>query len=496
MRLFLVVRASPSVRCTRDVYYLIVPNYERLPRFPLARLAPCSSSSLAPLACALVASLAACSGSNANSVTPHPDAGTPPAQLDGGIDAADAGQPDATPPPVPEPAWSGMTVEPGCTVNGCIHAFAYATAYTQYVAKKYAAPSFNVLNGFAQYTITYVSDGREITGTIFFPDSTPPAGGFSVVVVNQFTSGVGASCAPSVGQLAAGVAGVAALSGYVTLVPDATSYGTAPYGAYLWGKVAGRAALDGARAAFHTSQAFGQAIARKAVIAGLSQGAYSTMAAATEYPSYANELEIRGFAAAEPPSNFRSGANAALTSTTLNVVYDAMRLWSWQGDLMLSGGQIFQPPYDTQIPQWLENDCIYNGADGSSGTLYNMFYEPYPDGGMPTTPIPASAIFSSTFLGYAMNDSWPADWAAAYASAQAIPSGLTLPVLIFEGSADTTVLPKDADAYVAQLKAAGVNVDYRQIPNGTHGTTALSSFTVAQLANDQALAWFASTLAN
>jgi acetyl esterase/lipase len=129
-----------------------------------------------------------------------------------------------------------------------------------------------------------------------------------------------------------------------------------------------------------------------------------------------------------------------------------------------------------------------------------MFYEPIPDAGLPDggtpTPIPASAIFSPTFIGYATNDSWPSDWAAAYASSQTIPKGLTLPVLVFEGSADVTVLPKDADTYVAQLKAAGVNVDYRQIPGGTHGTTALSSFTVAQLADDQAIAWFTSTLAN
>ena len=389
-------------------------------------------------------------------------------------------------------------MEPGCTANGCIHVFTRGSHYPEDILAGEAAAGNTVINGIIQYAITYVSDGKEITGTVFVPDTAAPTGGFGVVVMNQFTSGVGASCAPSVGLLAIGVASATAMNGLVTIVPDATSYGTAPYGAYLEGKIAGRAALDAARAAFHTTQALGFAIARKAVIAGLSQGAYSTMAAATAYPTYANELEIRGFAAAEPPSNLRSATNADLNASAAtqgNLVYDAMRLWSWQGLRSLSGGSLFLPPFDTEAPGWFASDCIYNG-DGSNGTLYNMFYEPVPDGGTPSVPIAASALFTPAFLGYAKTDSWPADWTGEYDASLTVPTGLKLPVLIFEGSADVTVLPADVDAYVAALQAAGVTVDYRQIPNGTHGTTALSSFTVAQLANDQAVTWITQTLAN
>jgi pimeloyl-ACP methyl ester carboxylesterase len=273
----------------------------------------------------------------------------------------------------------------------------------------------------------------------------------------------------------------------------------------LEGPIAGKAALDAARAAFHTTQASGMPIARKAVIAGLSQGAYSTMAAATAYPTYANQLEIRGFAAAEAPSNLRGTTNRALTSDPPPAVYDSMRLWSWQGLRGLSGGPIFKAPYDVQAPMWFESDCVFNGSDGSDGTLFDAFYLPEEDGGLSATeadggqdtaPIATSALISPTFLGYAQNDSWPADWAAEYAASETVPSYLTLPVIIFEGSADAVVLPSDANAYVAQLEAAGVNVTYKQIPGGTHGTTALSSFTVTQVANDQAIAWITSTLAN
>jgi dienelactone hydrolase len=478
-------------------------------------------------ALALIPSIAvyACSSSSSPSGAAPADGGTPPV-ADAGVDAT-----DAAPAPVPEPPWSGTTVEPGCTANGCIHAFAHVGSYSKQLLTGYAAAGNTVLNGVVQWSITYVSSGAEITGSVFVPDTAAPNGGYGVVVMNQFTSGLGAPCAPSVGELALGVASAAALNGFVTIVPDATSYGKAPYGAYIEGEIGGRAALDAARAAFHTTQALGVSIARKAVIAGLSQGAYSTMAAATAYPYYANELEIRGFVAAEPPSNLRSGLNAALTENPqYNHVYEAMRLYSWQGLRGLSGGQIFNPPYDQLAATWFATSCIFNGTDGSDGALYNYFYEGGDDAGAPANdaggaadagadaasdagsvtadagsvsddagapiPIPASQLFTSTFIGYATNDSWPADWTAEYNLSQTIPSYLTLPVTIFEGSADVTVLPAQVTLYVSQLQAAGVKVTYDQIPGGTHGTTALSSFTVQQAAGAQGVAAITQLLAN
>jgi dienelactone hydrolase len=469
---------------------------------------------------ALYTLVSACSSSSSSNGATPGDGGTTPV-ADAGADS-NANAVDAAPTPVPEPPWSGTTVEAGCTVNGCIHAFAKVGSYSKQLLTSYAAPGNAVLNGVVQYGITYVSSGAEITGSVFVPNTAAPAGGFGVVVMNQFTSGLGAPCAPSVGELALGVASAAALNGFVTLVPDATSYGKPPYGAYIEGEVAGRAALDGARATFHTTQALGIAIARKAVIAGLSQGAYSTMAAATAYPYYANELEIRGFIAAEPPSNLRATLNSAINANTAsNHVYDAMRLYSWQGFRGLSGGELFQPPYDTLIPTWFATECIFNGDDGSDGTLYDSFYEPGPDAGGagaddggagdagatdagvaasddagPPVPIPATSIFTSNFIGYAANDSWPADWAAEYVVSETTPSYLKLPVTIFEGSADTTVYPADVDAYVAQLQAAGVNVTYNKIPGGMHSTTALSSFTVQQAAGAQGVAAITALLAN
>jgi acetyl esterase/lipase len=270
----------------------------------------------------------------------------------------------------------------------------------------------------------------------------------------------------------------------VTIVPDATSFGAEPYGAYLVGKVAGRAALDAARAAFHTTQALGVPIARKAVIAGLSQGAHSTMAAAAQLLQYSPHLEIRGFAAAEPPSHLAPSLQQAVQADRVNIVFDALRLWSWQSFFHLSGGGVFRPPYDTQAPQAFQSDCLYDGASGKPGTLAMQF------------PNDASTVLSDEFLGYAKNDAWPADWTAQNAASEQVPAGVKQPVVIYEGTADVTVLPANTQAYVDELKASGVAVDYRLEQGGTHGTTALSSFTVTQVAEADAEAWMKQQLAN
>jgi acetyl esterase/lipase len=401
------------------------------------------------------------------------------------VDADDLdAPPDAAVVDVPEPPWDGQTVQPGCSEDGCIRSLTKGTAYTQAVLAAAAAPGENVENGITLYAITYMSSGTEITGTLAVPDSPPPSGGYGVVVMNQFTSGLAAACAPSQGELAIGVASPGALHGFVTIVPDATTYGPAPYGAYLVGSAAGRAALDGARAAFHTSPALGVPVAQKAVVAGLSEGAHSTMAAAVQFPTYSPELEIRGFAAAEPPSHFASDLQQSTQADDVSIVYDAMRLWSWQHFFGLSGGAIFQAPYDTEAPQWFETDCVYDGTTGAGGTLGAQF------------PDNASTVLSTEFLGYATANAWPPDWAAQNAASEEIPRGVTLPIVIYQGTDDTTVLPASTQAYVDELTAAGVQVDYELETGGTHGTTALSSFTVQQVADTAAIAWIKARLAN
>lgn len=436
------------------------------------------SMKLRPLAlavsCALVA--VACSDSKDS-----PGSGGPAGTTGAGTDA---GSPDAsTLPDVPEPAWSGVTVEPGCTVNGCILELTAGSKLDQAILAGLASSTFTVDNGVQLYFIRYYSDGDEVSGTVFVPDSAPPAGGFPVVVMNQFTSGVGMPCAPSAGNLGIGVGGSTALHGILTIVPDAPSYGPPPIGLYLYAPQAGRAALDAARAAFHLTPAIGQPVARNAVIAGLSQGAHSTMAAASEQPGYAPHLEIRGFAAVAPPANSNATDAAFVKSDTIFAPFVAMRLFSWQRYFGLGTDPIFREPYASQMETWLSEDCIYNGSNAAVGKLDSHFT------GKP------SETLSDTFLGYFRTGAWPDGWAKAIEAATPIPKAQTAPIVIFQGSSDVIVPKTNTDAYVAELRAAGLTIDYRVIDGGTHGATALSSFTVAQSANDQAYAWIHDHLA-
>src|SRR5262249_47956137 len=142
--------------------------------------------------------------SSTNTAQPSANAGADDA---GAPDAAapEAETPDAAP-DIPEPAWSGVTVEPGCTTNGCIREFTPITTYDKDVLKGVAVSGQVVDNGVAVYFVRYMSDGDEITGSVYVPDVDPPEGGYPVVVMNQFTSGIGAPCDPSAGYLGVGVA--------------------------------------------------------------------------------------------------------------------------------------------------------------------------------------------------------------------------------------------------------------------------------------------------
>ena len=414
--------------------------------------------------------VAACSSSSSQSPAVVGDAGT-----DANV-AVDAG------PDVPEPPWSGTTVEANCKINGCIRELTKKTSYDAVTLGAAAAAGNPVDNGVTVYFIRYWSDGREVTGSVFVPDSPAPAGGYPVVLMNQFTTGLGAQCAPSAGVLGLGVAGSTALRGFLTLVPDAPSYGGGTFGVFLAAKIAGRAALDGVRAAFHLGQGLALTVARKAVIAGFSQGGHSTMSAAAQLLGYAPHLEVRGFAAVAPPANFRSGINKVIQANKGSGLFIPMRMLTWQQFFAFPGEPVFKEPYRTQAATWFATECLFN-ANGKDGTLSSHF---------PDAP---ADIFSDTYIQYGKNDTWPAEWAAVYEESTPIPRGVALPIVIYQGDMDTTVPKVDTDAYVKELTDAGLAVDYQIVAGAIHGTTAFSSFTVQQGANEAAVKWIRDRLA-
>ncbi len=398
---------------------------------------------------------------------------TDAARTDGSRADGAVGGPDG---PLEQPP-GAMTVEPGCTRNGCIRELTRKDDYDIDLVRGFAAPGTLVDNGVRTYFVRYMSDGDEITGTVAVPDVPPPAGGWPVAVVNQFTTGVATACSPSGGVLAAVVVAPAATHGILVLAPDAPSYGAPPSGVYLAAPPAGRAALDGVRAAFALAQGIGQPVARRAIIVGLSQGGHSTMAAAAEQPLYAPRLEVRGYVAVAPASGLRAGTTAIGRAGTGFGAYVAMRLYSWQRYYSLSGGQIFRGTFVTDAPTWLEGECTIEPQSGADGALYTRF------------PADPAMVLSDTFLAYARDDAWPADWARVFEASEPLPRAGGAPILLVQGTADVTVPQAGTDAYVASLRSRGVNLEYRVVPGGTHTGTALGALTIPQLAERDTLDW-------
>ena len=397
---------------------------------------------------------------------------------------ADGPRPDALPADAPsgpdgplEPPTGVMTVEPGCTRSGCIRELVRKDDYDLDLIRGFAAPGTLIDNGIRTYFVRYMSDGDEITGTVGVPDGTPPQGGWPVAVVNQFTTGIALSCAPSAGIFAPVVVAPTATHGILTLAPDAPSYGPPPSGVYLASKPAARAALDGVRAAFALAQGIGQPVARRALVVGLSQGGHSTMAAAAEQPLYAPRLEVRGFVSVAPASGMRASLTASVRAGTGFSAYGAMRLYSWQRYYMLSGGQLFRGSFVTDGPMWLESECVFDPQNGATGPLYTRF------------PADPAMVLSDTFLGYARDDAWPADWARIYTESEPLPRAGGAPILLVQGSADTTVSQATTDSYVASLRSRGTNLEYRVVPGATHTGTALGALTIPQAAERATLDW-------
>lgn len=419
----------------------------------------------------LASALAAgCSSSSSSSPGPA-DAGASgdDAAADDATDSADASD-EGT-----DAAADASFTDSTCTENGCVRELTKIATWGSDLLLAFAASGQTVDNGIDVYAIRYWSDGDEVTGSVYVPDTDAPGGGFPVVVMSQFTSGIGEPCAPSKGQLGIGVASATALRGMLTLVPDAASYGPPPVGLYLSGPTAGRAALDGARAIQNLDGAFGKGIRHSFVFGGLSQGAHSTMAAAAEYPTYASELDARGFVAVAPPANFRAGDNYVMSAGAGFGFYLAMRLYTWSHYYQL--GPVFREPYASDAPGWFETDCEYFGVDGAPGTLPSRF---------PSDP---AEIVSDEILAMGQDDSWSAGWLTAYEDAQPLPHDLGVPLAIFQGTNDVFVPKAGTDAYVEQLRSGGAEVDYHIVEQATHASTALSPFNFEQLASDDVFAW-------
>jgi dienelactone hydrolase len=402
--------------------------------------------------------------------TSDSDAGTPPG--DAGTDAG------ATPPPFPT---TDLAVDPSCATAGCLRAIApNAAASVGAGALAAFGPAGAVFeNGLNASTVRYVSaDGDEVTGTLFVPDAPAPAGGFPAVLLSQPTTGIGPKCAPSLGLLSTAIAAHVASRGFVVLMPDATSFGAPPFAPYMLKSAAGKATLDGARVLLRIGTAANTKVRREVVFAGHSQGAHTTLSAAELWKSYAPEVPARGFAVNAPPSGFLEGATFALATPGAVGYFLAMRMWSWRRALDTSQPPIFVGTF-AQTEEATFQECQNEGTNPATGALPDL------------VPANADGVVNPVYLQMARAgvSGWAEPWKTWHVENVPKPKTLGVPVVVWQGAADLTVLPSDTRKYVAELRAGGLDVDLREVAGAKHNDCAMGPVTLPQAAGEDFVAW-------
>lgn len=416
----------------------------------------------------------ACSSSTDDAASSTADAGvTPPS--DAGSAASDAG---TTVPPFPT---TDLTADPACTTAGCLRSiveFPIAAASTALLGT-FAVAGATFDNGFKTYVVRYMAKNNdEVSATVFVPDVPAPAGGFPAVLLSQPTSGIGAKCAPSLGLLSTAIAANTAGRGFVVLMPDAPTFGAPPFAPYMLKETAAYATLDGARVLLRLGTALGTTIRRQVVFAGHSQGAHSTLSAAEYLKSYAPELPTLGFAVNGPPSHFLEGATYSMTHTDGFGYFIAMRMWSWRRALDTTQPPIFTGAF-AQTEEATFEECQNEGASPADGKLPDL------------VPLDPNGIVNPVYIQMASrgDSGWPEPWKTWHSSNVPRPQGLSVPVAVWQGVNDVSVLASDTRTYVAELRAAGNTVDLHEVAGANHNDCAIGPVTLEQAAGEEYIAW-------
>jgi acetyl esterase/lipase len=214
---------------------------------------------------------------------------------------------------------------------------------------------------------------------------------------------------------------------------------------------------------------------------GLSQGGHATLSAARSWPGYAPELDIRGFAVAGPANVFLEQWAAGVGVAGPHLVYHALLTYAWARHYGHDGGTLWADGLAPSVDDVMLTRCTYS-ADG--GTVGDAVGED------------PSAIFSAPYLAAFQAgtlDGFPA-LAHGFAENRVKPFSQRVPLRIYQGDADDTVLKSGTDVLVETLRDGGVDVDYVVVPGGHHTDVAFSFLAYPQLRDDEAIAWLRDVL--
>lgn len=153
-----------------------------------------------------------------------------------------------------------------------------------------------------------------VTGTVFVPHGTAPAGGWPVISFGHGTTGIDEPCAPSLSDTLLGQAETIAgytHAGYAVAMADYQGLGAPGVHPYTDARTAGLNMIDAVRA---LRRAFPDVSGRWAAVGG-SQGGGAAWAADEQAASYASDLELVGAVAYVPAADVSGILDKAVAGT-------------------------------------------------------------------------------------------------------------------------------------------------------------------------------------
>ncbi len=306
-------------------------------------------------------------------------------------------------------------------------------------------------------TILYTSKSPQgkpiaVSGSVSIPKGKAPKHGWPVISYAHGTTGAADSCAPTRVRPTSPVAPYVAYvhpqledwiaAGYAVVETDYQGLGTPGPHPYLVGKSEGRSVVDIVSAARQLKPSIG----KKFLIAGHSQGGQSSLFAAGLAGSWAPKLKLRGTVAYAPASHIYEQAKILPALTTPSGL-SALAALIFEGASTTSSSidvdQLLNPPAVALYPQ-VDETCLA------------QLSEPDSFGGLAPSTLLKDPIDSTPDFADVLKKMNPA--------LQIKP-----PILLAQGTADTTVFPNFTDALDSELNGKGDNVDYKTYPGITHG---------------------------
>jgi fermentation-respiration switch protein FrsA (DUF1100 family) len=286
-----------------------------------------------------------------------------------------------------------------------------------------------------------------VSGTVAVPKGKAPKGGWPVVSWAHGTVGIADACAPSrIGTQAnydSPLLNRWLKAGYAVVRTDYEGLGTPGEHPYLIGVSEGRSVLDMVRAARKLDGSIG----KRVVLAGHSQGGQAALFAGSLAKKWTPELTLRGTLAFAPVSHLGEQGSLLKTQTQPSGL-------SGLAAMIVRGIDIARPNLDIQGMLSDQAKALYPQLDQK---CLDGLDKPDSFGGVaPANLFRADANLAPVIAALNADDD---------------PESLTIrgPVLIEQGTADTTVFPAFTEQLTTELKGRGVDVTERTYDGVNHG---------------------------